>query len=413
MGPVVIVGGGIAGLCCALRLKRAGVDYLLLEASGQLGGRVRTDFHEGFTLNRGFQVMLEAYPEAQAVLDYAPLQFQQFRRGAMVRYDGDFYTIGDPWHDPVGALGGLFAPVGTLADKLRIGDIRARAQSGTLDELLQREEMTTLAYLREQGFSEEIIEHFFKPWLGGIFFEHELTTSSRMFEFVFRMFSLDGASLPNGGMQAIPDQLAAKLDKKQIRMNAEVTELTGTGVKLADGEEISADAVVVAAEAAVAQKLLPQLNCPPMLGVTTIYFSADEAPIEEPLLVLDGERRGPVNDMCVISNVVPGYAPKGKHLISVSVPGIPAEGDKELAALAQKQLNDWFGSAAEAWKHLRTYRITNGLPAQSAPALKQPRRPVRVDKGIYVCGDHRDYASINGAMESGRRAAEAVIADLA
>lgn len=408
---VVIIGAGLAGLCCARHLNDAGTDFLIVDAADAVGGRVRTDEVQGFLLDRGFQVFSAAYPEAQRMLDDEALDLRRFEPGAIVRYADAFHALTDPWRRPIQGLRSVFSPIGTLGDKLRIARLRSRVMKGSLADQFAVPETTTLEALRQDGFTDSIIERFFRPFLGGIFLDPDLQASSRMFHFVFRMFSKGYATLPAQGMQAIPRQLASKLPAERIRLNTRVTALENGSIDLASGESIRARAVVVATESPVAEQLLDQPVSPGSQGVTCLYFAAEEAPVNEPVLVLNGEGRGPINNLCVPSLLMP-CAPDGQHLVSVTVLGIPDQDDAALEHEVRQQLEDWFGNAAQHWRHLHTYRIPHALPRQNPPALSPPERPTQLDHGVYVCGDHRDNASIQGAMVSGRRAAEAVLADL-
>jgi phytoene dehydrogenase-like protein len=406
---VLIVGGGLAGLCCARRLHQQGVRFLLLEAADGVGGRVRTDVVEDFRLDRGFQVFLTSYPEARRVLDYPALGLKPFLSGALVRVGGTFRTLADPWRRPAAGVRSLFSPVGTVADKLRVARVRGRVLEGSVEDRFRAPETTTLDYLRAAGFTPGMIDRFFRPFLGGIFLDRDLRTSSRMFEFVFRMFSRGDACLPAGGMGAIPRQLAAPLPPAQVRLGARVERVAAGSVTLDTGEELRAGAVVVAADGPRGARLLGEGVSDAGQGVTCLYFAAPEPPVAEPVLVLDGEG-GPINNLCVPTLVAPTYGPPGRHLVSVTVLGVQPN-EERLRAEVENQLREWYGSAVERWRHLRTYSIGYALPRQFPPALAEPERPVRWRPGVYVCGDHRDNASINGAMVSGRRAAEAVLED--
>jgi phytoene dehydrogenase-like protein len=404
----VVVGAGLAGLACAAALAARGIRPLVLEASDGPGGRVRTDLCRGFLLDRGFQVLLTAYPEAQRWFDYRALHLKAFAPGALVVHGGRFHRVSDPWRAPLRALGTLFSPVGSLAEKRRVAALRGRARQGSLSELHERPARTTLEHLREAGISGTLLERFFRPFLGGIFLERELVTSSRVFEFVFRMFAEGSAALPARGMGRLATALAERLAPQTVRYGARVERVDETGVTLASGERVAARATVVAVEGPEAARLLGAAPPPPGRGVTCLYFAADRAPVREPLLVLDGEGTGPVNNLCVPSVVAPGYAPDGMALVSASVLGLPAAGDAELERAVRTQLGRWFGGEVEGWRHLRTYRIAHALPDQRPELLDPVERPARVRPGLFVCGDGRDSGSLQGALASGRRAAEAL-----
>lgn len=403
---VTIIGGGLSGLCCARRLHESGVSFQLLEASEEVGGRVRTADVDGFLLDRGFQVLLTAYPEAQDVLDYDALNLGRFAPGALVRYRDGFHRFTDPWRSPRHLFATACSPIGSLADKLRVARLRSRVCRSSLDKLFGRPETTTMNALREEGFSKRFIESFFRPFLGGVFLERDLDTSSRMFDFVFRMFATGNVVLPARGIGEISRQIAKKLPGERLRTGASVETLEGTTVRLTSGEILQAGTVVIACEAPVAAKLLVDPAPPSGRGVTCLYFAADRPPIEEPILVLNGDGIGPINNLCVPSQVTPTYAPVGQALVSVTVLGL-ADGDVE--ASVRHQLLDWFGPDVNTWRHLRTYRIPYALPSQAPPALSPVEKSAMRGDHLFVCGDYLDTASIQGAMVSGRRAAECVM----
>src|SRR5918995_693764 len=334
-GGVYVVGAGLAGLRCARRLHEKGVAATVLEAADGVGGRVRTDRVDDFLLDRGFQVLLTAYPEATEALDYRELELHPFYPGAMIRTGGRFVTVADPFRRRWDGLRTALAPVGGLGDKLKVAKLRRRVTAESLEELFARPETTTREALAADGFSDTIVDRLFRPLFGGVLLDRELGTSSRMFEFVYRMFALGDVALPTRGMGAIGEQLAGGLPPGCVRLGQRVTAVAAT------------------------------------------------------------------------------YAPPGAALISAAVidrPGLPKGPDLEAAVLGQ--LADWFGSGVVAWQHLKTYHIPHAQPAQPPGALDPPERPVRLRPGLYICGDHRDNASINGALASGRRTADAVLEDL-
>jgi phytoene dehydrogenase-like protein len=408
---VVVIGAGLAGLRCALELQQAGREVLVLEATDGVGGRVRTDEVDGFRLDRGFQVLLTAYPEAQAVLDYDALGLCPFLPGALVRHGGRFHRVSDPWRRPADLVATLRADVGGLADKLRIARLRRDVRECSLAELFERPETTTHHRLEGFGFSDAMVDRFFRPFFGGVLLDRSLQASSRMFDFVFRMMAEGETTLPARGMGRIPEQLAARLKPGTVRTGAKVTWLVEGVAMLESGERVLADSVVLATDGPTSAQLTSAVRAPGWRGATCLYFAAPEPPLREPVLVLDGEGRGPVNNLCVPSAVSPQYAPTGQSLVSATVLGTTEGEDAALVEAVRIQLREWFGNAVSGWRHLRTYRIPRALPAQQPPALATPERPVRLSKSLYVCGDHRDNASINGALASGRRAARAVLED--
>jgi phytoene dehydrogenase-like protein len=413
-GGVYVVGAGLAGLRCARRLHEKGVAATVLEASDGVGGRVRTDRVDDFLLDRGFQVLLTAYPEAREALDYRELELHPFYPGAMVRTGGKLVTVADPFRRRWDGLRTALAPVGSLGDKLKVAKLRRRVTSGSLEELFARPETTTREALAAEGFSEVIVDRFFRPLFGGVLLDRELGTSSRMFEFVYRMFALGDVALPTRGMGAIGEQLAGGLPPDCVRLRQRVTAVGDGGLTLADGQRLPARAVVVATDGPTASQLVGgEPPAPGSVAASCLYFAADRAPVDEPVIVLDGDGEGPVNNLCVPSAVAPTYAPPGAALISAAVvsrPGLPKGPDLEAAVLGQ--LADWFGSGVVAWRHLKTSHSPSAQPAQPPGTLDPPERPVRLRPGLYICGDHRDNASINGALASGRRTADAVLEDL-
>ncbi|ANM30025.1 hypothetical protein ABI59_11255 [Acidobacteria bacterium Mor1] len=403
--PVVIVGAGLSGLCCALHLTRAGIPCRLLEASDAAGGRVRTDVVDGFRLDRGFQVLQTAYPEARAMLDYDALDLRPFDAGTWVRRDGGFTRLMDPRRHPGSILSGLMASVGSFGDKLRVGKLRKLPlpESSAADR-------STLEELRALGFSDSIIDGLFRPWFAGVFLERELETSAAFFRFTYRMFGSGDVAMPAKGMEEIPRQLAGRLPADTLRTGARVESVAADHVRLEGGEQIEASTVVLAVEGPEAARLAGQgFDSPTQRGTACIYFAADTPPLRQPVLVLDGEQSGPVNNLVVPSNVSPELAPAGKALISVSTVGVPDQDDDSLVDASRAQLRGWFGAAVDSWSPLQVYRIPHALPAQPPGSLASG--PLRLPSGVWVCGDHREAASIQGAMTSGRRMAEQWIAE--
>jgi phytoene dehydrogenase-like protein len=410
----VIIGAGIAGLTCARELARAGVSPLVLEASDGVGGRMRTDLVEGFRLDRGFQVFLTASPEAKRQLDYAALDLAAFEPGALVYRGGKLHRLMDPWRRPRNAVATAFAPIGTVMDKLRITQLRSAARSETVEGLFHAPERSSETTLRDGfGFSEGMVEGFLRPFFAGLFLERELATSDRMLHFVFRMFSDGAAALPAAGIEAIPRQLAAALPPPAIRLDTRVVEAGPQHVTVESGERIEAQSVVLAVDGETAAGLSGgEVRPPRWNGTACLYFDAPGPPIGEPIVVLNGEPgEGPVNEVAIPSNAQQSYTPPGRSLVSASTIGVPEMDDQALRQAVLDQLRKWFGPAVGGWRHLKTYRLPKAVPAFMPPTAPPQDRLVRLENGLYVCGDHWSVPNLNAAMESGRRVAEAILGE--
>ncbi|KAB7732437.1 NAD(P)-binding protein [Rudanella paleaurantiibacter] len=413
--PILIVGAGMAGLSCAVYLQQAGYDTLVLEASDGVGGRVRTDVVDGFRLDRGFQILLTAYPEAERLLNYSALQLRAFRSGALI-HDGPngWMKLLNPLREPTTVFQTLASAVGTLGDKVNILPLLRHTQALPLEELFRQEATTTLDHLREQGFSDQMIERFFRPFFGGVFLEDDLRTSSNFFDFCFRMFYTGDAAVPALGMGEIPAQVAARLRPGSVRLNSPVVRVGAGEVQLASGEVLTAPAVVLAVDAAPAARLLgrPELQSDAFTHTTCTYFAMSEA--DKPavsqgdkLLMLNTKRSGAVHNIAVMTDVSAEYAPAGQALVSVSTQGLDQVDEQTLTGRIRQELTEWFGESVSRWRHLRTYHLPQALPAYGPGKVHQP---LQLADGLFQCGDQTAYPSLNAAMQTGREVAERIIA---
>ncbi len=410
----IVIGAGVAGLACAVRLVESGLIVAVIEADERVGGRMQTDVVDGFTLDRGFHVFQTAYPACRELLDYRSLRLSPFEPGAVVRFRNQFTLLGDPWRCPRHLLATATSPIGTIGDKLRIARLRFLASRGTLGDLYSRPSQTTLQRLRSDGFTEPFINDFFRPFLGGIFLESELATSSRMLEFVFRMFSAGEISLPADGIAAIPRQLADRLPRGTLRLGQHVVRIENSKVRLASGEEVAAHQIVVATENSTAAAMLGDDSIATSWRATsTHYFACEQSPDHRRMLVLAGDEyerdaAHRIASVVVLSDVAPQYAPQNKTLVSVTVSVAGKISDQKLldeVPLVRSQLRRWYGTAVENWIHLKSYHVAKALPATSMDPMQSTRRIGEV----VLCGDYLETPSLQGALSSGINAAKRVL----
>lgn len=401
---VIIIGGGVAGLTCANYLHRKNIDFLLLEATGKVGGRVQTDCVDGYLLDRGFQVLQTNYSEAKQVLNYDKLHLKSFESGAKIRSENGFMTMQNPFRNPLTLLPMAFSGVGSLVDKLKVAQLIAEIKMSGDEALLSAESSTsTLEFLQHYGFSEKIIHNFFRPFFGGVFLEEELTTASNFFKFTFKQFFAGDAALPEMGMQQIPQQLRNNLPASSVRVNSAVELINKKQVMLADGTTLTADKIVLATNPTVTDNLLSRTVERKFNTTTCLYFSADFSPMPgKKYLALNPNRRQLVHHLCVPSDISAAYAPTGKTLISVTLRSSELNKTKQVEQ-TKRELSEWFGSSVNAWRLLGEYRIPEAV---SVYGKNTAQGQYQVTENILACGDYLAYPSLNGTMKTGREVAE-------
>jgi phytoene dehydrogenase-like protein len=410
---VLIIGAGLAGLACARRLTQSGLTYTVLEASDGIGGRIRTDRVEGFQLDRGFQIFLTGYPEARKMLNYPALGLMPFHPGALIRYAGRFHLMSDLSRRPQDLAQTLVSPIGSLTDKLQMLRVRRHALRQRLCSEMSDPARPTREVLQAYQFSDAMMTRFFNPFLSGVFLETGLTTPCWIFELVWGAFCRGATAVPRDGMGAIAQQLASSLQPGTIRLNHAVQQIQGSSVVLESGEQLTGDVLVVATDHVTAARLRGEHGASTSArGSMTLYFDAPAAPQRGPWLMLNGEGDGVVRTVCVLSEAAPSYAPTGRALISVTTSEqIGAYSDVPQAV--RLFLQSWFGSQVNGWRHLRTDHIHHALPPIDLLSPGNRTASPRVAAGLYLCGDYRESGTLDGALVSGRRAAESILSDYA
>ncbi|MBV2352994.1 FAD-dependent oxidoreductase [Streptomyces sp. J2-1] len=402
---VLVIGAGAAGLACAHDLLDAGLDVRLVEASDDVGGRMRTDRVGGFVIDRGFQVFNTSYPQVRGRLALSELWLRPFTPGVLVHTEDGRRRFTDPTRRP-GTLPDLLP--GRLAgprDLLALGALSARDLLAPVRRIKRGGDRTTRTELAAAGISDDLVERFFRPFLSGVFLEDELETSGRFFHLVWRSMLRGTLCLPADGIQAVPRALAARLPTGTTTLETPVARLTDDGAEAADGTALPARAVVVATGPGPAAELLPGLDTPARRTVTTYYHAASRSPLGESTLLVDHRRR--VLNTVVLSEVHSGYAPSGTALIASSVLGQDTVGREVTVKEALAELYD---TDTSGWETVAVRTIPDALPAMPPPLPLS--RTTRVAPGRYVCGDHRATGSVQGALASGARAAREVLADL-
>lgn len=398
---IYIVGAGISGLIAAIELEKAGYTPTILEKSDSVGGRVKTVKYQGLRLDIGFQVMLSAYPKVQEYLDLEPLELNYLKSGAQIYAGGKVYRIGDPLRDLSMLWPTLTAGIGSVADKLKILRLNTFLKKKSIDEIFATPEKSTLVYLQDFGFSEKIISNFFRPFFAGIFLEPDLTTSSRMFEFVFKMFGEGFATIPKNGIGAISDQLASKLSRTTFRFNTEVEQIEPNEITLANGEKIAHSGVIVSSDASALVRNLRGQDVQ-WKSCKNLYFeiSSSNIPSLTIALVADDQR--------LINNLY-GYVDSatGRKILSVTVLENRGLSEKELVEGVSEEITTYCGCSQ--LKFIHSFDIPKALPNITHLKMSDEPSSSQLAENIYLAGDYLYNGSLNAAMESGKTAAQGLI----
>ncbi|MDN3020729.1 NAD(P)/FAD-dependent oxidoreductase [Streptomyces sp. S.PB5] len=428
---VVIVGAGVAGLSAAHRLTSAGVTTAVLEAAHGVGGRMSTEKVDGFRLDRIGQLLSTAYPELRLTPGLDGLVLRPFAPGVLLHSDGRRHRAGAP-AGTGGARGALHAvralasaprptvapgtgasaprgtaPLGTAVDQARLAAALTRVANTPIERLLARPELPAGQSLTARGLPSRTVDGFLRPLLAALLCDPGLTTSSRCADLALRAFAAGRLCVPEGGAEVLPELLARTLPPGTVHTGVRVTSVSTRSVTTAEHGEFRCRAVLLATDARTAADLLPGLRVPDFHQLTVVHHTTDEPPETGASLLLEADRGGPVAHTAVVSQVDPSRAPAGRALITSTVLGPPPP-DVETAV--RTHLSRLYGTSTTRWETLAVHHTPEAVPAMRAP--HDPRRPVRLLAGLYVCGDHRDTSTVQGALHSGHRASTAILSDL-
>lgn len=391
---IAIIGAGLSGLTAAKVLQENNIDFTIFDKNTQVGGRVRSDYKNGFTFDRGFQVLLNSYPQIKKHIDLNKLEVREFQPGAQIYQEpGNLVKVGDPLRRPSDLVETITAPIGSLKDKFNI--LRLKFQNKATNE-------STINYLTQLGFSEKIINSFFKPFFSGVFLEKELKTDADYFLFLYQRFSKGLATLPRYGMQALPNQLAESF-KDRIKLNTNITHIekqdNGYVLSFEKMEDKFFDKIIMAVDAPTLNKFFPEAKAPTEKRVvTTLYFESSREISEGDYLVLNGSGEGRVNHIAFLSQVQKSYSPKEKFLISVNILDNDDVDPKEII----QEVSEWNVFSTSDWKHLATYKIPYAQPDH----FWKGTHDNKLEDNLYLAGDFTQTPSIEGAMRAGELAAE-------
>lgn len=398
---IYIIGAGVSGLIAAYELEQVGYHPIVIEQSSEVGGRVKTIHEKGYALDLGFQVLLSAYPMAKHYLDLEKLDLRKLESGALVYSNGKKHLIGDPMRNWKVLIPTLLADIGSIGDKLKILKLNIRLKSKSLEEIFASPEKTTQEYLVDFGFSSKIIDRFFKPFFAGIFLEPDLRTSSRMFEFVYKMFGEGYATIPKQGIGEISHQLKGKLKQTKFIFNEPVEEVTNEEIILRSGEKKSHQGVIIASNASALMRKMQDQDVA-WKSCMCVYFEVDQTNIPSGTIALVAAPETYSNNLFAFQDEL-----SGKTVLSVTTLQHDGKKDQEVIAAITAEIKEF--AACQQATYIHHYTIAQALPdIQNLRMSSQPSES-QVMENVFLAGDYLFNGSLNAAMESGRLAALGLI----
>lgn len=399
----VVIGAGLAGLNAALSLQAAGKSVTVLEADSRVGGRVQSDEIDGFILDRGFQILNPSYPELQALNILHELDLREFTAGIELMSATGRTRLADPRKKPAWLLDAILhnyaSPTEKLATAAALAKIFRRGLSGKIEPSLESVETD----LTEMGIPDSIYQRILKPFLTGVFLADPARVSASYGDFVLRSFFNATPAVPARGMGSLAKIMAARLPATTIKLNTKVESIQ-PGRVFTDQGEFTAAKIIIAVDINQVSSWFPNLPGTETVGCTTWYHAVPYEITDRKAILIDGDRRGPILNTVAISAVAPGYASRGRSLISTTTLG---SATREQSDLVNQQLQLLWGAEANEWELIKEYEIPAALPLLKPGAGMSA--PVKLGNGLFVAGDHRDTPSQQGALLSGRRAAAAAL----
>jgi len=407
---ILVVGAGLAGLSCALQLHRDRRDFLLLEAAPQLGGRQRTTHRDGFTLDHGFQVVLSSYRAVAEVVDIPSLQPRWFESGALLSHGRGISRLASPLEDPITAIA---TDAISLGDKIRLARLGAEVLLASDRNLLvgcaSPGDLSTRDFIEQRGFSAEFLTRFAQPFFGGVLLDNDLATSAALFRYYLKKFATGRVWIPAAGIQALPEAIARQIPPEKIRLNSKVTALDASRVVLESGENLPFTRLVLALDESSLYQILRLPPSPPPRSVAVVYFKSQTSLYDRPCLILPEGSTRRVRHFVQITNIAPEFAPSGFHLVSASVLDFQGLAPDQLAAEAAAEISAIFPLARTALAHLDTLVVPYAVPSQPPGFASKP--PPSLPPNVHACGDWKNGASIQAAIQSGLHIARRLAAD--
>ena len=398
---IYIIGAGVSGLIAAYELEQEGYHPVIIEQTDEVGGRVKTIHEKGYALDLGFQVLLSAYPLAKKYLDLDALELHKLESGALIYVNDKTYRIGDPMRNWKMLFPTIFSDIGSISDKLKVLKLNNRLKRKSIHEIFESRETTTLQYLIEFGFSPKIIERFFKPFFAGIFLESNIQTSSRMFEFVYKMFGEGYATIPKLGIGEISNQLKNKLHHTEFIFNCEVKDITNDKILMVSGENLPHNGVIIATNST---SMIRSHKGSDMKWkcCMCLYFEVDQTNIPANTIALIADGGNYANNLYAYTDVK-----TGKTILSVTTLEHMNKTDAEIIENIIAEVKKYTGALKVDFIH--HYRINQALPdIQNLKMTVQPTENKVMDN-IFIAGDALMNGSLNAAMESGRIAAKSLL----